>query len=81
MLSTTMEKFKKDTELDFPVLTTTTMEEVQNTKSKTQKNLDFGFCNLYTTRIGLIFEKKCPSEKILSSYRVWSVSGKEQHNS
>ena len=56
MLSTTMEKFKKDTGLDFPVLTTTSMEEVQNTKFETLKNLDFVFCNLYTTRIGLKFQ-------------------------
>ena len=44
---------KKDTKQGYPALSSTTMEEVQNTKTKPKKKLDFVFCIVYSTRIGL----------------------------
>lgn len=49
MLFTTMEKLKKDTKQEYPDLSSTTMEEVQNTKTKPEKKLDFVFCIMYST--------------------------------
>ena len=54
MLLTTMVTFKIDTKQDITVLYSTTIEEVQNTKTDFQKFSFFVFCNLYSTRNGLI---------------------------
>ena len=54
MPSTTMEKFKNDIEQEISFTSFTTIETVQNTKTKIQKNLDFRFRILFTTRTDLI---------------------------
>ena len=49
MLSTTMKKFKNDTEQEISFTSYTTIETVRNTKTKIQKKLDFRFRILFTT--------------------------------
>ena len=53
MPSTTVEKFKNDTEQEISVTSFTTIKTIRNTKTKMQKNLDFRFRILFTTRTGL----------------------------
>ena len=53
MPSTTMEKFKNDTEQEISFTSCTTIETVRNKKTKIQKKLDFRFRVLFTTRTDL----------------------------
>ena len=57
MITTTNVRFKKETKQSFRILSTTTTVEVQSTKIKVQKFPNFVFCNLYSTRKGLISYK------------------------
>ena len=66
MPSTTMEKFKNDTEQEISSTSYTTIETVQNTKTKIQKNLDFRFRILFTTRTG--HSLTCPKKSINNKY-------------
>ena len=75
-----MEKFKNDIEQEISFTSFTTIETVRNTKTKIQKNLDFGFRILFTTRTGLrdVFRRVRMIREIRNfqpgnfAFRVWT---------